>query len=85
MAETLFDENFGGEYGNMHIAIGSAYKDSYPDAKEIPKISKEKWLEMGYNDSIVHSDIVNAEKKEVTAFLENGKEVLIYRDGEFVI
>jgi len=85
MAETLYDENFGGEHGNMHIAIGSAYKDSYPNEKEIPKISKEKWNEMGYNDSIVHSDIINSEKKEVFAILENGKEILIYKDGKFVI
>lgn len=85
MAETLYDENFGGNFGNMHIAVGSAYKDSYPDEKEIPKISKEKWGEMGYNESIVHSDLVNAEKKEVTAILENGKEILIYKDGEFLI
>lgn len=85
MAETLFDENFGGKYGNMHIAIGSAYKDSYPNIEEIPKIKKEQWEEMGYNESIVHSDIVNAEKKSVYAFLESGKKVLIYKNGKFLI
>lgn len=83
MAETLFDENFGGKYGNMHIALGNAYKDSYPDLKEIPTIKKEQWDEMGYNESIVHSDIVNSEKKEVYAILENEKKILIYKDGRF--
>jgi aminopeptidase len=29
MADTLYDENVGGEYGNTHIAVGNAYKDSY--------------------------------------------------------
>lgn len=29
MGETLYDENVGGEYGNTHLALGSAYKDSY--------------------------------------------------------
>jgi len=29
MAETLFDENMGGPYGNTHIAIGMAYQDCY--------------------------------------------------------
>src|SRR3989344_59333 len=27
MAETLFDENVGGKYGNTHIALGNAYHD----------------------------------------------------------
>jgi len=85
MAETLFDENFGGEFGNMHLAIGSAYKDSYPDEKNISKISREKWKEIGFNESIVHTDIINSEKKEVTAIFEDGKELLIYKDGKFLI
>ncbi len=29
MAETLFDENMGGPQGNSHIALGSAYADTY--------------------------------------------------------
>lgn len=29
MAETLFDENMGGEFGNTHIAVGMAYKDAF--------------------------------------------------------
>jgi aminopeptidase len=30
MAETLYDENFGGKYGNTHLALGMAYQESYP-------------------------------------------------------
>jgi aminopeptidase len=38
MAETLFDENIGGPYGNAHIAIGMSYKDCYRgDPKKLTK------------------------------------------------
>jgi len=83
MATTLFDENRGGEYGNTHIALGKAYQDSYPG--DPSKITKEQWKEMGYNDSAVHTDIVSTENREVTAFLEDGREMVIYVDGKFVI
>ena len=29
MADTLYDENVGGPFGNTHIALGDAYKDTY--------------------------------------------------------
>jgi aminopeptidase len=29
MANTLYDENFGGKQGNCHIALGSSYSDTY--------------------------------------------------------
>ena len=29
MADILFDENFGGKYGNCHVAVGSSYADTY--------------------------------------------------------
>jgi len=83
MAETLFDENTGGKYGNTHIALGQAYKDSYPG--DPSKITKEQWDEMGYNESVVHTDIISTENREVTAYLEDGIELLIYKDGKFVI
>ena len=83
MAETLFDENRGGKYGNTHLALGNAYKDSYPG--DPSKIKKKQWKEMGYNDSAVHTDIVSTEDRVVTAVLENGEERVIYKDGMFVI
>lgn len=83
MAETLFDENFGGKYGNTHIALGRAYTESYPG--DVSKFSKKDWDKMGYNDSIVHTDVVSTENREVYAELEDGKEVLIYKDGMFLI
>jgi aminopeptidase len=83
MAETLFDENVGGEFGNTHIALGSAYKDSYP--KDPSTVSKEEWDEMGYNDSVVHTDIVSTFDRKVTAHLKDGSEKIIYENGEFKV
>lgn len=83
MAETLFDENFGGKYGNTHIALGNAYKDSYPGNPS--KVKKEEWAEMGYNESVIHTDIVSTEDRIVTAELESGEEKIIYKNGMFVI
>lgn len=83
MGETLFDENVGGKYGNTHIALGNAYKDSYP--KDQSKLKKGDWVKMGYNDSSVHTDIVATGNRKVTATLENNKEVVIYENGEFRI
>ena len=83
MGETLFDENMGGEFGNTHVALGSAYKDSYPG--DPSSVSDEEWKEMGYNDSSVHTDIISTENREVTATLSDGSEIVIYRDGKFVI
>ncbi len=83
MAETLFDENIGGKYGNIHIALGSAYKDSYPG--NIRNIKKNQWAKMGYNESVVHTDIMSTENRTVTAWLPNGKTLVIYKDGQFTI
>jgi aminopeptidase len=81
MGETLFDENTGGKYGNTHIALGSAYKDSYTGNPL--RVKKEGWDKMGYNDSAIHTDIVSTTNREVTAILKDGKEIVIYKNGRF--
>ncbi|MFT4260902.1 MAG: aminopeptidase [Candidatus Woesearchaeota archaeon] len=83
MGETLFDENVGGEQGNTHIALGSAYKDSY--TKDPSKVSKEQWEELGFNESSVHTDIVSTNKRKVTATLKDGSKKVIYENGEFKV
>src|SRR5665213_2125510 len=66
MATTLYDENTGGEWGNTHIALGNAYKDTC--AGDIRAISDEEWKEMGYNQCPkVHTDIVSTTNRTVTA------------------
>lgn len=83
MAKTLFDENRGGKFGNTHIAIGKSYKDTYPGSPG--KVPKAKWKKMGYNDSAVHVDLMSTDDRIVTAKLENGKQVVIYRKGRFTV
>jgi aminopeptidase len=83
MAETLFDENMGGPQGNTHIALGSSYHDCY--LGEPSAITKEEWEELGFNDSSVHTDIISTTERTVTAYLHGGKEVVIYKGGEFTV
>ncbi|MFA4873235.1 MAG: aminopeptidase [Patescibacteria group bacterium] len=83
MAETLYDENRGGRYGNMHIALGKAYKDSYPG--NAANLSKAAWRALGYNESAIHTDVVSTTKRVVTAVLKGGKKKVIYKDGEFLM
>lgn len=81
MADTLFDENYGGSHGNSHIALGSSYTDSYTgNQADMTKKLKEK---LGFNDSALHWDLVNTEPKLVTAHLTSGKKLIIYEDGVF--
>jgi len=67
MANTLFDENYGGQHGNCHIAVGSSYSDTY--AGDPAKLTKRMKKQLGFNDSALHWDLVNTEKKTVTAHL----------------
>ncbi len=81
MGETLYDENVGGENGNTHIAVGAAYRDSYTGDQT--SVSETEWEAMGYNNSVVHTDIVATSNRTVTAVLKDGSTQVIYRDGEF--
>lgn len=84
MATTLFDENMGGEFGNTHIALGNAYKDTYTG--DMAAVSDSQWAEMGYNSCPkVHTDIISTSNRTVTATLPDGTRQVIYRDGEFVM
>lgn len=84
MATTLFDENMGGAFGNTHIALGNAYKDTYTG--DMSTVSEEQWAEMGYNSCPkVHTDIICTSDRTVTALLRNGSKKIIYKDGQFVL
>jgi aminopeptidase len=71
MANTLYDENFGGRFGNCHLAVGSSYSDTYSgDPSKLTKKMKEG---LGFNDSAIHWDLVNTEKGTLaTGWEENG-------------
>ncbi len=81
MADTLFDENFGGKYGNCHLAVGSSYSDTY--AGKMADLTRELKKKLGFNDSALHWDLVNTEDKTVTAHLESGEKRIIYERGIF--
>lgn len=83
MGETLYDENVGGRFGNTHIAVGAAYRDSYRG--DPAAVSEDAWEAMGYNNSVVHTDIVATTDRVVTAHLRDGSSRVIYRDGEFQV
>jgi aminopeptidase len=80
MAETLFDENIGGPYGNSHVAVGASYVDTY--AGDPSKLSKKDKERLGYNDSSVHTDVVSTTPRTVTAYMGNKKQV-IYDNGQY--
>lgn len=83
MAETLYDENMGARFGNVHIALGKAYKDSYPGNPS--HLSKKTWRNLGYNDSVIHTDMISTTKRTVVANLVDGRRKLIYKDGRFTV
>ena len=83
MAETLFDENMGGPYGNTHLALGMSYRDTY--AGDVSKLTDREAARLGFNDSSVHTDIISTPRRTVTAHLKNGSTKVIYRDGKFVL
>jgi len=81
MANTLYDENYGGRFGNCHLAVGSSYTDTYDG--DPGKLTKEKKRKLGFNDSALHWDLVNTENKTVIAHLSSGKKAVIYENGMF--
>ena len=81
MANTLFDENYGGEYGNCHVALGASYSDTYDGNPQ--ELTKEKKKKLGFNDSALHWDLINTENKRVVAHLASGKKITIYEKGQF--
>ena len=83
MAETLYDENFGGDFGNTHIALGSAYKEAHNNKNN--KLTQKDWQDLGFNDSAVHTDIISTQNRIVTATLKSGKVIVLYKDGQFQI
>lgn len=83
MADILYDENTGGTYGNTHIALGSAYRDCFTG--NMSKMTESGWVRRGYNDSVVHSDIISTTDRTVTATLYDGSQRVIYRKGKFVL
>jgi aminopeptidase len=82
MADTLYDENTGGPYGNTHLALGRSLRVCYDG--DPAKLSEEDWERLGFNSSSVHTDIVATSDRTVTAVLRDGSERVIYAGGRFL-
>ena len=83
MANTLYDENFGGDFGNSHLAVGTSYHDCYTG--DVKKMKESDWESLGFNESVEHCDIINTNPKTVEAIMKDGSKKIIYKDGIFVI
>ncbi len=83
MAETLYDENIGGPYGNTHIALGMAYKSTCTGA--LSDMTQEEFADLGFNDSSVHTDIISTAPRTVIAHMHDGSEVVLYKEGQFTL
>jgi aminopeptidase len=81
MANTLYDENYGGKQGNCHLALGSSYADCFDGDQA--GLTKEMKKQLGFNESALHWDLVNKDKKTVTAILSDGSRQVIYENGMF--
>ena len=81
MANTLFDENVGGPFGNTHVAVGGSLRHCYDG--DSASVSDEEWERLGFNNSSVHTDIVSTTDRTVTAVLKDGSERVIYAGGQF--
>jgi aminopeptidase len=83
MAETLFDENIGGPYGNTHLAVGKSYHDTY--VGDTSKMTGQLAKKLGYNESVIHVDMISTSDRTVTATLTDGSQKVIYKNGQFTI
>jgi aminopeptidase len=81
MAETLYDENISGPFGNTHIALGASFKDSF--VGDQTTVSKTLWSKYCFNDSAIHTDIISTSDRTVTAYLSDGSQKIIYTSGRF--
>jgi aminopeptidase len=81
MAETLFDENMGGPFGNTHIAVGKSIAHCL--AGDPHALSPAEWERLGFNESVIHTDMVSTSDREVSAVLGDGSVRTIYAAGRF--
>ncbi|MBO0767760.1 MAG: aminopeptidase [Solirubrobacterales bacterium] len=82
MADTLYDENMGGPFGNTHMALGIAITEAF-DGDE-SAVSDAEWERLGFNvGAALHCDIVSTTDRTVTATLKDGSTRVVYERGRF--
>lgn len=73
---TLFDENAA-----CHLALGRGFTNVI---KGYENYTEAELHEMGINDSFMHEDfMIGTEDMDITAICEDGREVAIFRGGEW--
>ncbi len=73
---TLFDEN-----ASCHLAIGKAYPVCIKNGENM---DKKELAELGVNDSLVHEDfMIGTVDLEITGITAAGKEIAVFRNGNF--
>lgn len=84
MAETLFDENVGWKYGNTHVALWLWFDECYAwDQSKLDNLKFKKSIWLNYSPE--HVDVISTAKRKAVWTLPNWEEILIYKDGKFVI
>lgn len=83
MGETLYDENVWGPEGNTHVAIGSAYNETY--IGDASKLTDKEVADLWFNQSAEHTDIISTKRRTVTATLSDGTQKVIYQNGQFTV
>jgi aminopeptidase len=73
----------GGTFGNTHIAVGRSYHDTY--ALSTKGVDKSTFKHLGYNDSVIHTDMISTVDRTVTATMKDGSTKVIYKNGQFTI
>lgn len=75
---TLFDENAA-----CHLALGRGFTNLL---RGYESMTEQQAHEMGINDSILHEDfMIGTEDLEIRAVCEDGREVLIFENGDWAI
>ncbi|MBO4217966.1 MAG: aminopeptidase [Erysipelotrichaceae bacterium] len=74
---TLFDEN-----ASCHLALGKCYSENIKNGENM---SEQEIYEAGGNDSMNHVDFMfGTADMRVTGIREDGSEVTVFEDGDFV-
>lgn len=75
---TLFDEN-----ASCHMALGRAYPINVKGGVDMDEEELEK---IGYNSSLVHCDFMfGSEDMSIIGITSDGKQVQIFKNGNFII
>ena len=73
---TLFDENAA-----CHLALGRGFTNVI---RGYENYSEKELHDMGINDSFMHEDfMIGTEDMDITAICEDGREIAIFRGGEW--